>query len=183
MIACLAQQPAPVGEVWKWTDLGPFAIGCATLLASFVAGWFLIRSNRKSPYDRLEQLSKARAEWPEDVPGRESLDHSIAYAMSQIRYLEANRVHVGLTRADLEADSEVAVALRKDGVASITVSSVCLAVVAGYFVFFKDGTDLGGRSVENWKDVVFWAIIIVAVGSLVGMFVTGAWQLMRSYRR
>ncbi|MFC8047973.1 hypothetical protein [Nocardia sp. NPDC057353] len=109
MSAWLAQQPAELATV-GWKDLGPFAAGLGTLLAAFVAGWFLSRNSRKSPYDRLEQLSKARAEWPEGIEGRESLDRSIDYALARIRSLEGPAIHVHLTDEARRANREVSLA-------------------------------------------------------------------------
>ncbi|WP_067458332.1 hypothetical protein [Nocardia alba] len=107
MIAWFAQQPAGTATV-EWKDFGPFAAGLGTLLAAFVAGWFLSRNSRKTPYDRLEQLSKARAEWPEELEGRGSLDRSIEYALARIRSLEGPAIHVHLTMEARRANQKVA---------------------------------------------------------------------------
>ncbi|MEV6279918.1 hypothetical protein [Nocardia sp. NPDC051832] len=112
MITWLAQQP--VENSWK--DYAPFAAGFGTVIAAFVAGWFLSRNSKRTPYENLESLSKARAQLADQAEALPFVDQSIAYALAQIRLVEGTTADAEPTSVAREADRQVAKRRRKQGI-------------------------------------------------------------------
>lgn len=154
---------------WVWKDLGPFAAGAGTLLAAFVAGWFLSRNSRKTPYDHLEQLVKARVDWPEDLEGRESVDRSIAYALAQIRVIEAATEDSEQTETTWMADRQVESSNQEDANATIglgTFGLVSVLLLEAVSWVIPAASNLQAMS-TGWAAAICLAIIGFGLGELV----------------
>lgn len=135
MTVWLAAEPEPAGTFWR--DLIGLGAPVATVIAAVVAGAFLLRTSRKTPYDRLEVLVKLRTEWPDGLDGRDSLDRSIGHALLQIRVLEGDVNQPGATDEDLASERRVAREFREValifGSAVAGVVTVLMTITIGWW--------------------------------------------------
>ncbi|MGW4119872.1 hypothetical protein [Nocardia sp. NPDC004711] len=90
MIAWLAADPAQTNVAASWKDFLTLATPTGTIVGAVIAGYFLLRNARKSPYDRLDLLLKARAAWPQGLEGQQALDRAIQRAVASIRVKEGD---------------------------------------------------------------------------------------------
>ncbi|WP_040701843.1 hypothetical protein [Nocardia vinacea] len=105
----------------EWKDYGPFVQGTGAVIAAcvgaLIAGRYLLRNSKKTPYEHLDLLTKARAAWPDGRDGLDSIDRSIDYALAQIRAAEGdtedNDPKPTRTAEELNADLRVAMASRR----------------------------------------------------------------------
>ncbi|WP_109523588.1 MULTISPECIES: hypothetical protein [Nocardia] len=103
-----------------------------TLCAAVIAGLFLRRNLWKTPYDRLELLSKARADWPEEDPeGLASLNRSIAFALEQIRRNEGGKAHPATTLVMREAVAQALRVDRRNAILIFAASPLVSAALCG----------------------------------------------------
>lgn len=93
---------ADTGSGFDWSIL---ATPSGVVLGALIAGSVAWRNSRKSVYERLELLAKARKDWPEGLDGAETLDQSIALALAEVRKREKHDAAV--TPAEKQADREV----------------------------------------------------------------------------
>ncbi|WP_194838597.1 hypothetical protein [Nocardia sp. XZ_19_369] len=163
----------------EWKDYGPFVQGAAVVIASFVgatiAGHYLTRNSQKTPYEHLEMLAKARAEWPDDLDGRDALDRSIAHALAQIRVIEGDTAYPLPTKAAREADQRVASQRRSDawrdvrrGIGLVVSMSACMA-----WIWWTEASDPAAHVMFPYVVVDGWLFI----GGL-WFFVTGTSTLL-----
>jgi hypothetical protein len=92
VIAVLAQHAQNSPSPW-WLAL---AVPMGVVTGAITAGLFSLRTSRKSPYDRLEQLVGVLKDWPEDwpegQPSKETVHHAIELTTSEIRRSEAFQI-------------------------------------------------------------------------------------------
>ncbi|WP_297625227.1 hypothetical protein [Nocardia sp.] len=82
MIELLAQQAAQ-GNTDRWWLA--FAVPTGVIIGATIAGLVSFWTNRKTPHDKLEQLVGVLKDWPDDVPGRDSVTRSIELTLGEIR--------------------------------------------------------------------------------------------------
>ncbi|MBH0774689.1 hypothetical protein [Nocardia bovistercoris] len=149
ILTWLAQAPTPaetaVETSWAWKDLGPYAVAIGTLCAAIIAGLFLRQNLWKTPYERLELLTKARADWPDSDPdGLASVERSIAFALEQIRRKEGGKAHPAPPPLVREAEQQVARASRRTFVEVIGSFGAVTAIVGFMSWIDPEGFGVGG---------------------------------------
>jgi hypothetical protein len=105
------------------------------VFGALISGVVTWRSARKSVYERLETLKNIRKEWPADLEGGGTLDHSITIALAEIRRKEAGpNAPEPTTQREREADIGVERAQRRENGHSLIgiVLSITAAVVVGW---------------------------------------------------
>ncbi|MEV6279117.1 hypothetical protein [Nocardia sp. NPDC051832] len=74
MMTLLAQQ-ASIGSPDRWWLA--FVVPAGVVLGALVAGVFALRTTRTTPHDKLETLISALKDWPDDLPGKETVHQSV----------------------------------------------------------------------------------------------------------
>ncbi|MCX4094485.1 hypothetical protein [Nocardia sp. alder85J] len=92
MIHWLAADPAPQSNNGSSGSPGPWWLPylalVAPLTAPFIAGLFSMRTTRKTPHEKLEKLIGVVNNWPEDLPGKETVYQSIELTLGEIREVD-----------------------------------------------------------------------------------------------
>lgn len=132
MIDWLAADPVSTATTWK--DFLPVGVPLATVSAALIAGRYLTRNSKKTPYEHLDVLIKARSGWPDGLDGRDSVDRSIGHALAQIRVNEGSTAHPAPTAEAREADERVADELRTRTRFDVVILGSLFLAVAPLFV-------------------------------------------------
>ncbi|WP_416565104.1 hypothetical protein [Nocardia testacea] len=147
MITVLAQQAAQASNPW-WSFL---AVPVGAVTGAVIAGGASWVVSRKTPYDRLEQLIGVAKDWPDDLPGKDTVYQAVELTLGEIR--RADRLGE-LPKASTEPDKVTAAEEKIDGIvqqralgsARSMVLSVAVATVVGLvglvvFLANDGGTD------------------------------------------
>ncbi|MDO3335137.1 hypothetical protein [Mycobacteroides abscessus] len=149
----LAESGDSIGKVIFQNSIGPIGVVVGACIAAYVAWW----NGKKSVYDRLQTLLKVRDDWPGDLPGKDTVDRSIAIALAEIRRKEPGHPPPSTTEAARKADAEVRSAFK-------WLIFRVFAVSAGTGVLFAFGL---GSTYQG-----YWSLAAAAFGIMVLLFVT-----------
>ena len=167
MLAYLADPANTCGTPWWNTFAGPIGV----VFGALITGLITLRNARKSVYERLETLITIRKEWPTELAGGDTVDHSIAIALAEIRQKGPGHAPQAVTKPQREADHEVRTTRRRQNVAAI-VATVGAVVVGGAIPVLSAaiGPDHGhhpaGGAVDIWLPVAATFVATVVVGLL-----------------
>ncbi|MGV9336647.1 hypothetical protein [Nocardia sp. NPDC003726] len=123
---------AAVDFAAEWKDYGPFVQGLGAMLGAIfgalIAGYFLTRNSKKTPYEQLESLMNVREDWPDGLDGLETVDRSIANTLAQIRNLEVGAHNLSETAVERQADRYAALQAKRSALLPyrLTLVSLCL---------------------------------------------------------
>ncbi|WP_152531399.1 hypothetical protein [Mycobacterium sp. UM_CSW] len=109
MLTLLADAPSTCNSAWWNSFVGPIGV----VFGAFITGLVTWRNARKSVYERLETLVQIHKNWPVGISGDDTLEHSIAIALAEIRRKEPGHPPEPTTEPERKADAEVKVVARR----------------------------------------------------------------------
>ncbi|MEU1432146.1 hypothetical protein ABZ412_34270 [Nocardia sp. NPDC005746] len=167
MIAWLAADPVQTGGV-SWKDFLSLGAPVATITAALIAGAFLLRNTKKTPYDRLDLLVKVRSTWPDEVDGIDTVDRSIGRALAEIRTAEGAASQPSESADEQAADRQLARELRSETILSFVGTVLAVVAAVGNYLYDRSATGLG--------------ISAIAIGLGTGLFIRALGNIRFLYR-
>ncbi|MET9030040.1 hypothetical protein ABZW96_31105 [Nocardia sp. NPDC004168] len=114
-----------------WKDYGPFVQGTGAVIAALasaaLAGYFVTRTSKKTPYEHLALLVEARSGWPEGLSSVDTVDDSIRRALAQIRFIEGRNARPEATEDELLAELDVMQEQRREGWLKVGITLVSIS--------------------------------------------------------
>lgn len=140
-----------------WHD---YLVPAGAILAAAVAAFVAWRNGNKSPHERLETLVSTYADWPDNLPGKTSLEEPIAVVLEQVRRKE------GMAEAEPVSPTSREILREVDRSARFERANLLVALIAvvGAIV----GALISGLSLLKVHDVAPPAIIQPSVGVIQG---------------
>ncbi|MGI5219871.1 hypothetical protein [Nocardia sp. CA-290969] len=176
-----AADPAPSGS-W-WTDVLTFAVPPAVVLVAWIGGRYALRSARRTPYERLAALVELRADWPEGLEGRDSLDRSVAHALARIREIEGDTTHLDTTANARWADYRVALERRRSACRRLAFGVAALATSASIAVLrFPVWSGIAAERGRREALTAVYPLMVLAIGA-VAVAGIALWDLNRLRQR
>lgn len=173
----VAADPVPSGSWWR--DVLTVAVPPAIVVVAWACGRYASESARRAPYARLDALVKIRAQWPEGLEGRDSLDRSVAFALARIRQVEGDTTHLDTSPNARWADYHVALAYRRFAYLRAVFGSAALVVLTAPVVWrlprWLDIAERYGRR-EMLRTVYPQAVLLLGAGAVVA---AALWELYR----
>ena len=124
MLTLLADAPSTCNSAWWNAFIGPIGV----VFGAFITGLVTWRNARKSVYERLDTLVQIRKDWPDGISGDDTLEHSIAIALAEIRRKEPGHPPAPTTEPERKADAEVKVVERRVRILAIVGSLAAAAL-------------------------------------------------------
>ena len=158
MLAYLADPANTCGTPWWNTFAGPIGV----VFGALITGVVTLRNARKSVYERLESLITIRKEWPTELAGGDTVDHSIAIALAEIRQKGPGHAPQAVTKPQREADQEVRTTQRRQNLA---VMFGVITVIVGLAVPLLNSATGSDHGAQPTGGAVDWLPVALTVGA------------------
>ncbi|WP_139273293.1 hypothetical protein [Mycobacterium paraffinicum] len=159
MLTLLADAPSTCTSAWWNSFLGPIGV----VVGAFITGLVTWRNARKSVYERLDILVQIRKEWPDNISGYDTLEHSIAIALAEIRRKEPGHVPAPTSESERKADAEVKLSERYVWFTRAVFPLIVGVIgVISVIIFAPPGTNTGHASQADLLPTIITAITALA---------------------
>ncbi|MFF2551792.1 hypothetical protein ACFVUS_12380 [Nocardia sp. NPDC058058] len=170
MIEQMAQAATSQADVPWWIPYLALGVPLGVVIAALISGRVSLRAVKKTPHERLVSLITALKDWPEDMPGKESIRLSIEVVLAEIRYSEqlSNLPHIAVGGGiEVELDRFVFRKNRRILLVKFFATVLCVLAFMGAESIILDVTSEEGRGLFAFTGGLGCiAMIVVAFGGI-----------------